>query len=64
MNNLGLDIKDFYLPKLNKKLIRTQMNIVDFPPVRCNNLVAGISAVIGIIGGVYLITKTTNDIIW
>ncbi|KAI8127152.1 hypothetical protein CVS40_2653 [Lucilia cuprina] len=43
--------------------MRNQMNFVEFPPVRCNNLIAGISAVIGIIGGVYLITKTTNDVI-
>ncbi|KNC26129.1 hypothetical protein FF38_12233 [Lucilia cuprina] len=45
------------------KDMRNQMNFVEFPPVRCNNLIAGISAVIGIIGGVYLITKTTNDVI-
>lgn len=41
--------------------MRHQMHIVEFPPVRCNNLIAGITAVVGIIGGVLLITKTTKD---
>ncbi|XP_061390045.1 serine-rich adhesin for platelets [Musca vetustissima] len=40
--------------------MRNHMHIVEFPPIRCNNLVAGITAVVGIIGGVLLLTQTTK----
>ena len=44
--------------------MRQQIRFLEFPPPRWNNLVAGITAVVGIIGGVLLITKTTKDYIW
>uniref|UniRef100_A0A1B0BUV3 Uncharacterized protein n=1 Tax=Glossina palpalis gambiensis TaxID=67801 RepID=A0A1B0BUV3_9MUSC len=40
-----------------------QVHFFDFAPVRCVNLVAGITAVIGIIGSVFLLTRTTQSLV-
>uniref|UniRef100_A0A1A9WMV6 Uncharacterized protein n=1 Tax=Glossina brevipalpis TaxID=37001 RepID=A0A1A9WMV6_9MUSC len=40
-----------------------QVDFCDFAPMRCANLVAGITAVIGIIGSLFLLTRTTQSLV-